>query len=84
MTVAFRLPQPESSKVALGSTALANGDQAVLEVARVVPGQKQALAEDERKTLSQQLARQTGSGQFAGLLDSARTKTKVVTHLDRL
>lgn len=84
LAVAFRLPQPEPGKVALGSTALANGDQAVLEVARVVPGQKEALTEDERKTLSQQLARQTGSGQFAGLLDSARTKTKVVTHLDRL
>ena len=35
LTVAFRLPQPESSKVALGSTALANGDQAVLELSLI-------------------------------------------------
>ncbi len=84
LEAAFRLPQPEAGKVALGSTVLANGDQVVLEVARVVPGQKDALSEDERKTLAQQLAQQTGSGQFDSLLDSVRVKTKVVTHADRL
>lgn len=82
--VAFRLPQPEAGKVALGTTALANGDQVVLEVARVVPGQKDALSEEERKNLAQQLAQQTGSSQFDGLLDSVRLKTKVVTYTDRL
>ena len=84
LDVAFRLPQPDAGKVALGSTALANGDQVVLEVVRVVPGQKDALSEDERKTLAQQLAQQTGSDQFDKLLDSVRTKTKVVTYSDRL
>lgn len=84
LTVAFRLPQPEAGKVALGFTSLANGDQVVLEVARVVPGQKDVLSEEERKNLAQQLAQQTGSGQFDSLLDSARIKTKVVTYTDRL
>jgi peptidyl-prolyl cis-trans isomerase D len=70
--------------VTLGSAALANGDQAVLVVARVVAGQKDALSEDERKALAQQLAQQTGSGQFEGLLDSVRVKTKVVMYSDRL
>ncbi len=84
LAVAFRLPPPEAGKVALGSTPLANGDQVVMEVARVVPGPKEALSEDERKTLAQQLARQAGSGQFDSLLDSARLKTKVVTYADRL
>lgn len=84
LDVAFRLPQPESGKVALGSTALANGDQALLEVVRVVPGQKDALSADERKALAQQLAQQTGRKQFGGLLDSVRTKIKVVTYADRL
>jgi peptidyl-prolyl cis-trans isomerase D len=84
LAIAFRLPQPEAGKVALGSTVLANGDQVVLEVARVVPGQKDALSEDERKALAQQWARQTGSSQFDNLLDSVRIKTKVVTHGDRL
>ena len=84
LTAAFRLPQPEEGKVALGSTTLANGDQVVLVVARVVPGQKDALSEDERKALAQQLTQQIGSGQFAGLLDSVRVKTKVVMYSDRL
>ncbi len=84
LATAFRLPQPETGKVALGSIALANGDQAVLEVAQVIPGQKDALSEEERKSIAQQLAQQTGSGQFEGLVDSARIKTKVVTYGDRL
>ncbi len=84
LATAFRLPQPETGKVALGSIALANGDQAVLEVAQVIPGQKDALSEKERKSIAQQLAQQTGSGQFEGLVDSARIKTKVVTYGDRL
>ncbi len=84
LTAAFRLPQPEEGKVALGSTALANGDQVVLVVAQVVAGQKGALSEDERKALAQQLSQQMGSGQFAGLLDSVRVKTKVVMYSDRL
>ena len=50
----------------------------------VAPGQKDALSEEERKTLAQQLAQQTGSGQFDKLLDSVRTRTKVVTYSDRL
>lgn len=84
LAAAFRLPRPETGKVALGSTALANGDQTVLEVARVVPGQKDALSEDERRALIQQLARQAGSSQFASLLDSLRIKTKIVVYDDRL
>ena len=84
LATAFRLPQPEAGKVALGSIALANGDQVVLEVAQVIPGQKEALSEEERKSIAQQLAQQTGSGQFEGLADSVRIKTKVVTYGDRL
>ncbi|HMQ13726.1 MAG TPA: hypothetical protein PKA43_09485, partial [Candidatus Competibacter phosphatis] len=63
---------------------LASGDQAVFEVARVVPGQPDALAEGERKTLAQQLGQQTGSGQFEQLLGSLRAKTKIVVYSDRL
>lgn len=84
LAAAFRLPQPEAGKVALGSVALSNGDQAVLAIVKVAPGQKDALSEDERKSLAQQLAQQTGSSQFDGLLESVRAKTKVVTYNDRL
>jgi peptidyl-prolyl cis-trans isomerase D len=72
-----------SGKVALGSTALANGDQALLEVVRVVPGQKDALSEMSGKRWRSNW-RSRSVGQFEGLLDSVRTKTKVVTHADRL
>ncbi|MFZ4789573.1 MAG: SurA N-terminal domain-containing protein [Candidatus Competibacteraceae bacterium] len=84
LTTAFRLPQPEAGQVALGSTALANGDQVVLEVAQVVPGQKDALSEEERKSIAQQLTQQAGTGQFERLVDSVRAKSKVVTYGDRL
>jgi peptidyl-prolyl cis-trans isomerase D len=84
LDLAFRLPQPEAGKAALGVATLANGDQAVLAVIRVMPGQKDALSGDERKALAQQLAQQIGSRQFESLLDSQRSKTKVVTYADRL
>ena len=84
LDLAFQLPQPEAGKAALGVATLANGDQAVLAVIRVMPGQKDALSGDERKALAQQLAQQIGSRQFESLLDSQRSKTKVVTYADRL
>ena len=84
LATAFRLPQPETGQVALGSVTLANGDQAVLEVFQVTPGQPDTVPENERKALAQQLAYQTGSEQFDGLLNSVRAKTKVVTYNDRL
>ncbi len=84
LDLGFRLPQPETGKAALGVATLANGDQAVLAVIRVMPGQKDALSGDERKALAQQLAQQIGSRQFESLLDSQRSKTKVVTYADRL
>jgi peptidyl-prolyl cis-trans isomerase D len=84
LAAAFRLPQPETGEVALGSATLANGDQAVLEVLEVKPGQLDAVSEDERKALAQQLAQQAGAGQFEGLLDSVRDKTKIVAYSDRL
>ncbi len=84
LDVAFRLPRPEVGKVALGTAVLGNGDQVVLEVIRVVPGQKDAFSEEQRKALAQQLAQRAGSDQFEKLLDSVRAKTKVVTYSDRL
>jgi len=84
LTTAFRLPQPGPDQAALGSTALADGDQVVLEVTQVTPGKSDALSAHERKSLAQQLAQQDGTKQFDTLLDSVRLKTKVVTHGDRL
>ncbi len=84
LDAAFRLPQPEAGQLALGAATLANGDQAVLGVTQVVPGQPDAFSVEERQTLAQQLARQVGMEQFDGLLASLRLDTKIVTYPDRL
>jgi peptidyl-prolyl cis-trans isomerase D len=80
----FRLPLPEAGKPSVGSVQLANGDQAVIVISRVVPGEAGKLQETERKTLAQQLARQTGTTEFEGFLDSLRKKIPIVMHQDKL
>lgn len=84
LATAFRLAQPGAGQIALGSAALANGDQVLLAVSGVKPGAQDALSQDERKMLAQQLAQQVGNTQFDSLLTSIRAKTKVVMHSDRL
>ena len=84
LDAAFRLPQPKAGQLALGAVTLANGDQAVLGVTGVVPGQPDAFSMEERQALAQQLARQMGAEQFDGLLASLRLNTKIVTYPDRL
>jgi peptidyl-prolyl cis-trans isomerase D len=84
LDAAFRLPQPEAGQLALGSVTLANGDQAVLGVTKVVPGQLEVFSEQERQVLAQQLTRQMGMEQFDSLLASLRLNTKIVTYPDRL
>ena len=84
LDAAFRLPQPEAGQLALGAVTLANGDQAVLGVTGVVPGQPDAFSMEERQALAQQLARQMGAEQFDGLLASLRLNTKIVTYPNRL
>jgi peptidyl-prolyl cis-trans isomerase D len=84
LDTAFRLPQPAEGQIALGTVALANGDQALLAVSKVVPGAADALPAERRAALAQQLTQQLGTGQFTGLVDSVRLNTKIVTHNDRL
>ena len=84
LAAAFRLPQPGAEQISLGSSALANGDQAVLAVVRAVPGAADAVSAAERQQLTQQLAQQAGTGDFARLLESVQSKTKIVLYSDRL
>ncbi len=84
LSAAFRLPQPTSGKVTLGSTVLANGDHVVLEIARVLQGRKDSMSDWERRSLIEQMVKHTGSSQFRGLLEGLRTRTNVVTYNDRI
>ncbi len=84
LDAAFRLPRPEAGQLALGVATLANGDQAVLGVTKVVHGQLEAFSEQERQVLTQQLTRQMGMEQFESLLASLRQNAKVVAYTERL
>jgi peptidyl-prolyl cis-trans isomerase D len=84
LDAAFRLPQPEAGRMALGSVILTNGDRAVLGVTQVVPGRPDAFSEEERQILTRQLAQQVGVEQFDSLLASLRQNTKIVTYPSRM
>jgi peptidyl-prolyl cis-trans isomerase D len=84
LSAAFSLPHPIFGKVAFGSTVLANGDHVLLEVARVLQGQKDSISDWERRSLIEQLVKRTGSSQFRGLLEGLRTRINVVTYNDRI
>ncbi len=81
---AFRLPKPEADKPTVGAVPLPQGDQAVLIVTQVIPGDSGKMQEAERKALTQQLTNQVGATEYQGFLDSLRRQIPVVMHLDRL
>ncbi|MFO1431110.1 MAG: SurA N-terminal domain-containing protein [Candidatus Competibacteraceae bacterium] len=80
---AFRLPPP-AAKPTLGTAQLAAGDQAVLAISRVVPGDAEKMPEAERKALAQQLTTQTGATELEGFLQSLRQRIPIVVHQDKL
>ena len=81
---AFRLPRPDDGDVAVGSTVLANGDQALVVVSRVVSGKGEELEEGERDALVQRVSGELGMAEFEAYLNSLRQRIDVVTHPDKL
>jgi len=79
----FRLPPP-AGKPTIGATQLATGDQAVLAISRVVPGEVGKMSEAERKALAQQLTTQIGATEFEGFLEGLRQRIPIVVHQDKL
>jgi len=84
MKEAFRLPPPVAAKPTIGAAQLATGDQAVLAIGRVVPGEVGKMPEAERKALAQQLTTQIGAAEFAGFLEGLRQRIPIVVHQDKL
>lgn len=80
---AFSLPQPTKDKISFGLAALNDG-QAVIAVDRVVPGKPNAVPEQERELLSQQLSGRRGSSVFDSFLTSLREQADIVTYNERL
>jgi peptidyl-prolyl cis-trans isomerase D len=80
---AFSLPQPTQDKASFGLAALDEG-QAVIAVERVVPGKPDAVTEQERELLTQQLAGRSGSAIFDSFLGSLREQADIVTYNERL
>jgi peptidyl-prolyl cis-trans isomerase D len=79
----FSLPQPAKDKASFGLAALNDG-QAVIAVERVVPGKPDAVTEQERELLTQQLAGRSGSSVFDSFLTSLREQADIVTYNERL
>lgn len=81
---AFRLPRPGQGERSVGSVRLANGDQALIVVTRVVPGEMDDLPQAERQVLEARLSRQQGLAQFEGLVESLREQTDIVVYEDNI
>jgi len=81
---AFRLPPLSTAKPSLGTVQLANGDQVLIAVGRIVPGEVGKMQEAERKALAQQLARQSGMAEFEGFLEGLRQRIPITVHPDKL
>lgn len=84
LSEAFRLPEPVEGEVSVGTVTLANGDQAVVAVNKVLPGEPADMSPAERTALTQRLAGQRGADQFEALLDSLREQAEVVIYRERL
>lgn len=84
LDIAFDLPKPKADTPSFGVATLGNGDQVVVAVNRIIPGKSDALPEEERNRLRQQLAGRIGATLFDGFLASLRDDAEIVTYNDRL
>ena len=82
LTAAFQLPPPTQDKPSIDSATLVTGDQAVISVTQIVPGEQ--TDPEQRKALARQLTNQSGTAQFQNLVNSLRDQTPVTIYSDRL
>jgi peptidyl-prolyl cis-trans isomerase D len=66
--LAFKLPRPAEGAASFGSLALADGDAAVVKVARVVDGALGTLSQAERAQAERELERLLGASYYEELL----------------
>ena len=78
LTAAFQAPDPASGGRTVETVALDNGNQAVLVVTAVKPGDATALDEQARKQQMQALSREDGNAEFAAYMANLRKQAKIV------
>lgn len=77
---AFQLAAPAAGKASMGSVELADGDVAVVAVARVQPGDLASLGETERQAMGAYLQRSAGMVEFELLRSSLNAAAEIVRH----
>ncbi len=78
LIAAFHAQDPASAGRTVETVALDNGDQAVLLVTAVKPGDASTLAEDARKQQMQGLSREDGNAEFAAYMANLRKQAKII------
>ena len=78
LTAAFHASDPASAGRSVTTVALDNGDQAVLLVTAVKPGDASALDDQARKQQMQALSREDGNSEFAAYMANLRKQAKIV------
>ena len=77
LSAAFEAPDPASSGRTVKTVALDNGDQAVLLVTAMKPGDPAALKDEDRNRQMQNLSREDGSAEFGAYIAYLRQQAKI-------
>ena len=77
LSAAFQVPDPSVSGRSVETVALDNGDQAVLLVTAIKPGDVSSLKDDDRKKQMKDLAHADGAAEFGAYLAYLRQQAKI-------
>ncbi len=77
LQLAFHQPAPNQKAAAYGSTALSEGDYAIVSVEKVIPAQVKTMTSEQRESFKNSLAVNYGSADFNIYVKDLRHKAKV-------
>ena len=84
LTAAFQAPDPAAAGRTVETVALDNGNQAVLLVTALKPGDATALNEQDRQKQMQGLSREDGNAEFAAYMAYLRKQAKITINTKNL
>ncbi|HEV2110522.1 MAG TPA: SurA N-terminal domain-containing protein [Gammaproteobacteria bacterium] len=84
LTSAFQAPDPATAGRTVEAVALDNGNQAVLLVTAVKPGDATTLDAQQRQQQMQSLSREDGSAEFAAYMAQLRKQAKIAVNTKNL
>jgi peptidyl-prolyl cis-trans isomerase D len=76
--LAFTLARPAEGGATFGSTALANGDAALVTLSKVVDGTVEDLKEEERSLAKRELERELGTSYYERLVSDLESRADIV------